>query len=81
MRELHHEVDPQCDALLLGRMTYKIFAAYWPHVPNDDPIGQVLNLGSSTNTVAQATSGTARSWWTTEAGSRRSGPKGRSADE
>jgi hypothetical protein len=21
MRELHHEVDPQCDALLLGRMT------------------------------------------------------------
>jgi hypothetical protein len=71
----------QGDELLLGRTTYAIFAAHWPHVPNDDPVGHVLNLGSSTSTVAQATSGTARSWWTSEAGSRRCGPKGRSADE
>jgi dihydrofolate reductase len=34
----------QGDALLLGRMTYEIFAAHWPHVPNDDPVGHVLNL-------------------------------------
>jgi dihydrofolate reductase len=31
------------DALLLGRVTYQIFAAYWPNAPEDDPIAQRLN--------------------------------------
>ena len=29
--------------LLLGRRTYEIFAAHWPFVEKDDPIGQVFN--------------------------------------
>jgi dihydrofolate reductase len=29
--------------LLLGRKTYDKFAGYWPHVPADNPIGQVFN--------------------------------------
>jgi dihydrofolate reductase len=28
--------------LLLGRKTYGIFAAFWPNVPADNPIGPVL---------------------------------------
>jgi dihydrofolate reductase len=31
------------EALLLGRKTYQIFAAYWPTAPADDPFGQKLN--------------------------------------
>ncbi len=37
------EWTAKADALLLGRTTYEIFAAHWPHVPDDDPIGAVLN--------------------------------------
>src|SRR5688572_5008649 len=29
--------------LLLGRKTYEIFAAHWPHVGADDPIGTLFN--------------------------------------
>jgi dihydrofolate reductase len=29
--------------LLLGRNTYDIFAAHWPYVPADDPIGESFN--------------------------------------
>ncbi len=35
---LDHSYD-----LLMGRRTYDIFAGYWPHVPADNPIGQVFN--------------------------------------
>jgi dihydrofolate reductase len=31
------------DGLVLGRRTYEIFAAYWPHVTGDDPIAAKLN--------------------------------------
>jgi dihydrofolate reductase len=33
----------QADALLLGRKTYEIFAAYWPRVSDEDPIAAKLN--------------------------------------
>jgi dihydrofolate reductase len=29
--------------LVLGRRTYEIFEAYWPHRPEDDPIAKTLN--------------------------------------
>ncbi len=31
------------EALLLGRLTYQIFAAYWPTAPADDPIARRFN--------------------------------------
>jgi dihydrofolate reductase len=31
------------DAYLLGRKTYEIFAAYWPHQPDSDPFARTLN--------------------------------------
>jgi dihydrofolate reductase len=31
------------DTLLLGRITYDIFAGYWPNQPADDPIAQIIN--------------------------------------
>ena len=31
------------DALLLGRKTYDIFASYWPHRGDDDPIATTFN--------------------------------------
>lgn len=31
--------------LPLGRKTYEIFAAHWPYVPVDDPIGQAFGKG------------------------------------
>jgi dihydrofolate reductase len=31
------------DAMLLGRVTYEAFAAFWPSVPEDDPFSQRMN--------------------------------------
>jgi dihydrofolate reductase len=33
----------EADALLLGRRTYDIFAAYWPNAAADDPIAGTMN--------------------------------------
>jgi dihydrofolate reductase len=33
----------RADGLLLGRKTYEIFAAYWPHVTGEDPIARKFN--------------------------------------
>jgi dihydrofolate reductase len=47
-------------ALLLGRKTYEIFAAHWPFVGADDPIGGLFN----TVTKYVATSSTEPLTWT-----------------
>lgn len=31
------------EALLLGRVTYQIFASFWPNAPEDDPMAKKLN--------------------------------------
>jgi len=41
------ELIVAADALLLGRATYQIFAAYWPNAPEDDPIG----IGDKLNNI------------------------------
>jgi dihydrofolate reductase len=43
MGKLVIEWTAKAESLLLGRTTYQIFAAHWPHVPDDDPVGAVLN--------------------------------------
>src|SRR6266508_2505747 len=30
--------------LLLGRVTYEIFAGFWPNAPADDPLAQTINV-------------------------------------
>ena len=37
------EQAARMDALLLGRRTYDIFAAYWPHAPAEIPFTELLN--------------------------------------
>jgi len=36
-------LDGQDRELVLGRRTYEIFEAYWPHQPADNPIARTLN--------------------------------------
>lgn len=43
MNELVATWSEAADALLLGRRTYEIFAAHWPHVGDEDPIAAKLN--------------------------------------
>lgn len=40
---LMNESFAATDALLLGRVTYQIFAAFWPSAPSDDPFAQIMN--------------------------------------
>lgn len=41
--EVVRENFERADAFLLGRKTYEIFAAYWPHADPDNPIAAALN--------------------------------------
>jgi dihydrofolate reductase len=43
MGQLIVESTLQAGGLLLGRKTYEIFAAHWPHVGDDDPVAAKLN--------------------------------------
>jgi dihydrofolate reductase len=43
MGEWITESTLRAGALLLGRRTYEIFAAHWPHVSDDDPVAAKLN--------------------------------------
>jgi dihydrofolate reductase len=43
MGKLIVEWTMNAGALLLGRKTYEIFAAYWPHVGDEDPVAAKLN--------------------------------------
>jgi dihydrofolate reductase len=37
------EAFERTGALLLGRVTYQIFADYWPTAPKDDPVTELMN--------------------------------------
>ena len=37
------ELDPPVDALLMGRVTYQIFAAFWPSAPRDEGFADRMN--------------------------------------
>lgn len=41
--KIMNEAFRTIDGLLLGRVTYEIFAGYWPTAPADDPVSQVMN--------------------------------------
>jgi dihydrofolate reductase len=41
--EVLFAVASEMDALLLGRRTYEIFAAYWPNAPQEIPFTELLN--------------------------------------
>ncbi|WP_349433324.1 dihydrofolate reductase family protein [Pararhizobium sp. A13] len=43
MAEAMGEIFSEPFELLLGRKTYEIFAAHWPYVGEDDPIGRLFN--------------------------------------
>jgi dihydrofolate reductase len=43
MGQFMDESMQKADAILLGRKTYEIFAAYWPNVGGDDPMAAKLN--------------------------------------
>ena len=49
------ELIAAAGALLLGRVTYQIFAAYWPNAPEDDPIGIGHKLNSIPKYVVSTT--------------------------
>jgi dihydrofolate reductase len=43
MGQVMTEWIERADGLLLGRKTYEIFAAHWPHISGNDPIASKLN--------------------------------------
>jgi dihydrofolate reductase len=43
MGQVMTEWIERADGLPLGRKTYEIFAAHWPHISGDDPIASKLN--------------------------------------
>ena len=43
MGKLIDEWTNRADGLLLGRKTYEIFSAHWPHVDDEDPVAAKLN--------------------------------------